>query len=183
MAGYTQANPERVNRLVLYATLWKPKEAPPAASQKLGAYRTVTRQAAFDRWVRGVPEDKRQGLIPSGWFDAWADATFATDPQGAPEPAGAARAERGGGRRRAPLLGRRAALGPGQDHGAGPDGPGRVGPGHPALHVPAVFPQLTNAPWKRYTIIGEGTHTIIMEKNRQQLFDVVQAFLEEEPGR
>ena len=53
MAGYTQANPERVNRLVLYATLWKPKEAPPSASQKLGAYCTVTRQAAFERWVRG----------------------------------------------------------------------------------------------------------------------------------
>src|ERR671928_355432 len=29
MAGYTQANQERVNRLVLYATVWKPKEAPP----------------------------------------------------------------------------------------------------------------------------------------------------------
>ena len=30
-----------------------------------------------------MPEDKKAGLIPAGWFDAWADATFATDPEGA----------------------------------------------------------------------------------------------------
>ena len=30
-----------------------------------------------------MPEDKKARLIPAGWFDAWADATFATDPVGA----------------------------------------------------------------------------------------------------
>ena len=32
----------------------------------------------------------------------------------------------------------------------------------------ALFPTLTNAPYKRYVEIGEGTHTVIMEKNRMQ---------------
>jgi hypothetical protein len=34
----------------------------------------------------------------------------------------------------------------------------------------AYFEKLTNAPYKRYVEIGEGTHTVIMEKNRMQLF-------------
>ena len=43
----------------------------------------------------------------------------------------------------------------------------------------ALFPLLTNAPAKRLVMFGEGTHTIIMEKNRMQLFNEVQLFLEE----
>ena len=43
----------------------------------------------------------------------------------------------------------------------------------------AFFAKLTNAPYKRYVEIGEGTHTIIMEKNRMQLFQAVQQFLDE----
>ena len=50
---------------------------------KLGAYRTVTRDAAKARWLAGVRNPNAPQLIPAGWFDAWADATFATDPVGA----------------------------------------------------------------------------------------------------
>ena len=49
----------------------------------LGAYRTVTREQAKARWLNGVPEDKQAALIPPGWFEQWADATWATDPEGA----------------------------------------------------------------------------------------------------
>jgi hypothetical protein len=35
------------------------------------------------------------------------------------------------------------------------------------------------APLKRLVMIGEGTHSIVMEKNRLQLFREVQSFLEE----
>ena len=34
-------------------------------------------------------------------------------------------------------------------------------------------------PYKRYVEIGEGTHTVIMEKNRMELFQAVQQFLDE----
>jgi hypothetical protein len=49
----------------------------------LGAYRTVTREAAKIRWFTGVPEDKKATLMPNGWFDAAMDASFATDAAGA----------------------------------------------------------------------------------------------------
>jgi len=47
----------------------------------------------------------------------------------------------------------------------------------------ALFPLLTSAPWKQYDLIGEGTHTVLMEKNRLQLFNAVQNFLEEPAPR
>src|SRR5439155_5893321 len=49
---------------------------------KLGAYRMVTRDAAKKRWMEGVAPDKQRDLVPAGWFDAWADATRATDSEG-----------------------------------------------------------------------------------------------------
>jgi len=36
-----------------------------------------------------------------------------------------------------------------------------------------------NSPDKRYVELAEGTHTIIMERNRLKLFEAVQAFLDE----
>jgi pimeloyl-ACP methyl ester carboxylesterase len=36
-------------------------------------------EAAMARWLKGVPEEKKAPLIPVGWFDQWADATWATD--------------------------------------------------------------------------------------------------------
>jgi pimeloyl-ACP methyl ester carboxylesterase len=84
MATYTTQNPGKVERLVLYAPGWIRQTASlvQAGPGPLGAYRTVTREQARQRWMTGVPEDKKATLIPSGWFDAWADATFATDPEG-----------------------------------------------------------------------------------------------------
>jgi len=43
----------------------------------------------------------------------------------------------------------------------------------------AYFAKLTHAPYKRYVEIGEGTHNLMLEKNRMQLFEEVQHFLDE----
>jgi hypothetical protein len=43
----------------------------------------------------------------------------------------------------------------------------------------AVFSKLTGAPWRRLVTIGEDTHTVVMERNRRQLFREVQLFLDE----
>ena len=45
----------------------------------------------------------------------------------------------------------------------------------------ALFPLLTNAAWKRLTMLSEATHSIVMEKNRMLLIRTVQQFLEEPP--
>jgi len=45
-----------------------------------------------------------------------------------------------------------------------------------------LFPLLVNAPGKRFMMLAEGTHTIMMEKNRMELFKAVQGFLDETGG-
>lgn len=82
-ATYTAENGGKVDRLVLYAPLWLRTTASLVQVQgKVGAYRTVSRDATMGRWLSGVPEEKKAALIPAGWFDQWADATFPTDPKG-----------------------------------------------------------------------------------------------------
>jgi pimeloyl-ACP methyl ester carboxylesterase len=181
MGWYTAQNNDKVNRLVLYAPQWiRNAAALTDTGGKLGAYRTVSREATKARWLTGVPENKKNDLIPSGWFEAWADATFATDPVGMNQTP--------------PVL--RAPNGVAQD-GREYWGSGKALYDPSAIRVPtflahaewdadlpsymlyAYFAKLTNAPYKRYVEIGEGTHTIIMEKNRLQLFQAVQQFLDE----
>jgi pimeloyl-ACP methyl ester carboxylesterase len=181
MGAYTVQNSDKVNKLVLYAPQWiRTTASLVQAGAKVGAYRTVSRDAAKGRWLTGVPEDKKATLIPPGWFEAWVDATFATDPVGS---------------KRTPQVLR-------APNGVVQDGLEYWSAGKPlydpaGIRVPtflahaewdadlpsymlyAYFAKLTNAPYKRYVEIGEGTHTVIMEKNRMQLFQAVQQFLDE----
>jgi pimeloyl-ACP methyl ester carboxylesterase len=181
MGWYTAQNNEKVSKLILYAPGWL-RNAPSLtdSGDKLGAYRNVSMASAKARWLTGVPEAKVASLIPAGWFEKWADATLATDPVGS--------------KMNPPVL--RA------PNGVVQDGREYWGAGRPlydpaAIRVPtllvhaewdqdlpsymlyAYFEKLSNAPYKRYVQIGEGTHTVIMEKNRMQLFDAVQQFLDE----
>ena len=48
----------------------------------------------------------------------------------------------------------------------------------PAL-VQTIFPLLVNSPGKRLVQLAEGTHHMMFEKNRLELFKTVQAFLDE----
>jgi pimeloyl-ACP methyl ester carboxylesterase len=83
MGLYTSENNDKVNRLVLFAPQWI-SNTPSliGGGGQLGAYRTVSKDSAKERWLKGVPEDKKADLIPPGWFEQWADATWATDPVG-----------------------------------------------------------------------------------------------------
>jgi pimeloyl-ACP methyl ester carboxylesterase len=181
MATYTTQNAGKVERLVLYAPAWirtTPSLSRPAGP--LGAYRTVTRELAKTRWYTGVSEDKKAALIPAGWFDAWADATFASDPVGAKMTPPAIRAPNGVQQDGDEFF---AAGKPYYD-------PAKVtvptllvhaewDRDTPAYMAQTLFPLLVNAPGKRYVQLPEGTHTIIMERNRLMLFEAVQAFLDE----
>jgi hypothetical protein len=44
----------------------------------------------------------------------------------------------------------------------------------------AYFAELKNAPYKRWVKLGEGTHMVMVEKNRMQFIHEVQMFLEEQ---
>lgn len=181
MGWYTAQNNAKVNKLVLYAPQWlRTAAALTDSGGKLGAYRTVSRDAAKARWLTGVPEHKKADLIPAGWYEAWADATFATDAEGAARTPPVLRAPNG-------------VVQDGRDFWAA--GKPLYDPAEirvptflahaewdadlPSYMLYAYFDKLVNAPYKRYVQIGEGTHTVIMEKNRMQLFEAVQQFLDE----
>ena len=181
MSLYTSQNPDKVERLTLFAPGWL-RTTPsllPSGPGPLGAYRMVTREQARERWLTGVPDDARATLIPPGWFDAWAHATWATDPVGATMTPPVIRAPNGVRQDGAeywqagkPLFDPAKIAVPtllvvGEwDH----DTP-------PAL-ARTLFPLLVNAPGKRLVELAEGTHTIVMERNRLALFETVQEFLE-----
>jgi pimeloyl-ACP methyl ester carboxylesterase len=182
MAAYTAANNDKVNKLALYAPLWL-RDTPGliGGDGPLGAYRTVTKESARKRWLTGVPEDKQAELIPAGWFDAWAAATWGTDPKS--KESGLLRAPNG------VIKDVREYWAAGKPYYDPADI--RVATllikaqwdqDTPAYMSQTLFPLLKNAPVKRYVEIGEGTHTVIMEKNRLQLFHEVQLFLDEPPG-
>ncbi len=181
MGWYTTQHNDRVEKLVLLAPLWLSQSPRAVSTAKLGAYRSVTRAAAKARWLAGVPPDKQAALIPAGWFDAWADATFATDPVGNAQSPPVLRAPNG-------------VMADNQDYW------GRGMPLYdPAdIRVPTLlahaewdadlpssmfytyFAKLVNTPYKRAVQIGEGTHSVLMEKNRMQLFREVQQFLDDQ---
>jgi len=181
-ATYTTQNAGKVERLMLYAPGWVRKTASlvQTGPGPLGAWRTATREQALTRWLTGVPEEKKATLIPPGWFDRWADATWATDPVGAKQNPPVIRAPNG-------------VMADSADYWSSNRpyyDPAKITV--PTLLVQAewdhdlppymaqtLFPLLVNSPAKRYVMLAEGTHTIIMEKNRLELFRAVQAFLDE----
>jgi pimeloyl-ACP methyl ester carboxylesterase len=187
MATYASRNASKVERLVLYSPLWigrtggllQKQSGSRNSPRSLGAYRTVTREQARERWYAGVPEDKKATLIPAGAFAAWADAAWASDPEGA--------------RMDPPVI--RAPNGVVQDGaeywsaGKGYYDPAKITA--PALLVTAAWdhdlppamarallPLLVNSPGKRLVELAEGTHSVMMERNRFELFAAVQNFLD-----
>ncbi len=126
-----------------------------------------------------MPEQKRDALIPAGWFDAWADATFATDAVGAAMDPPVLRAPNG------VVADGRAYWSAGQPlyDPSGVVSPTMIVVGEwdrdtpPALGL-TLFSLLRNAREKRFVLLGEGTHTVLMERNRMALFQEVQGFLE-----
>ncbi|MBP0443539.1 alpha/beta fold hydrolase [Roseomonas sp. SSH11] len=184
VSRFAADNPALVDRLVLYAPLWlrdpNKRGAVPVPEGPLPAYRTVTRAQARERWMNGVPDNKRANLIPPGWYEYWADATFATDPEGSRQVPSVLRAPNG-------VL---QDLREHWDAGRPFYDPAKITV--PALLVlgewdrdtppsmaTTLFPLLTNSPGKRLVMLAEGTHSIMLERNRGALFQAVQVFLEE----
>jgi len=181
MAAYTAQNPNKVERLVLYAPQWL-RTTPTliGGSGPIAAYRIVRKDQARERWLNGVPEDKKADLIPAGWFEQWVDATWATDAEGMKSNPPTLRAPNG-------TLADTAEF---WSSGKPYYDPAKItvptlvigaewDRDNPAYMRAALFPLLVNSPGKRYVELAEGTHTIIMEKNRMKLFEAVQAFLDE----
>ena len=189
---YTSEHNDKINRLVLYAPLWLFRKdtavlapapaAPGAAPPQLGAYRLVSKASAKDRWLKGVAEDKKAGLIPPGVFEQWADATWATDPEA--------------NKQNPPMLRAPNGVFEGRQHIISPRASRFTIPAKitvptllihaewdadlPSYQAQEYFTELTNAPYRRFVELSEGTHTVMLEKNRMQFFREILNFLNEE---
>ena len=172
MGSYAAAHPEKVERLALFAPGWL-RDTPSATDQggPLGAWREVTRAAARERWIAGVPAGEVDRLIPAGWFEAWADANFGAGdtlraPNGVVKDARqywtAGRPIYDPSRVTAPVL---IAVGE-WDNDTPPD------------MARALFPLFVNAPEKRLVLLGGATHSALLERGRMALIEQVQLFLE-----
>ena len=184
MGAYTAEHNDRVDRLVLYGPDWPPTPtASQAVSPPLGAYVAATTATIRQRIQAGAPEDKRDELMPPAWFEAWSAAILASDPLGS--------------RQDPPVL--RSPAGVWQDDrdyweaGKPYYDPARITV--PTLIVVAEWDRVTPDEWaqalfhklpsrseKRLVEIGEGTHLVMLEKNRMQLFREVQLFLDKSRG-
>jgi pimeloyl-ACP methyl ester carboxylesterase len=172
--GYAAAHPERVERLVLYAALWLSNGIPAPT----GAYVSAPMETARARLQAGAPDDEKETLLPSAWFEAWKAAALASDPVGAKQDPPVLRSPAGV---RQDLHEFWSAGKPTYDPGA-ISSPTLLVTGDwdqvtPPDQAQAVFDELGSAT-KRFVQIGAATHLLMIEKNREQLFQEVQLFLE-----
>jgi len=180
MGRYAAAHGDKVDRLVLYAPLWQ-RRAEPLSTRGVDVktpYRLVNVAAVKSRWLAGVAQEKQEQVIPRGWFEAWVTATLATDAWGSRQTPPVIRAPNG-------------VFAEPQTAGdwVPPYDPAAIkaptllikaewDADTPAYMAQTLFPLLANAPRKQYVEIGEGTHSIMLERNRMHLFRTVQSFLD-----
>ena len=181
MGKYTTENNEKVNKLVLYAPQWLRQGGAPLTDKggPLGAYRVASIADAKNRWLTGVPESAKATLIPPGWFEKWSEATFDTDPWGRTQtpkklraPNGTVQDAREFWTAGIPVYEPKNIRVPVMLVHAEWDAD------LPSYMLYEYFTKLENAPYKIMLQISEGTHTIIMEKNRMLMFTGVQEFLD-----
>jgi pimeloyl-ACP methyl ester carboxylesterase len=178
MAGYTTNNNDKVNKLVLYAPLWMLKEPPPFSGS--GAYRTASYQQVRGRGVRGIPSQLVEEISPTGWFDKWWQAALASDPVGAKQNPPVIRAPNGVLKDVVEYWGvGKATYEPEKIRVPTLLILGEWDQDTPLFMAQEVFKKLVNTPYKRQVTLGQGTHTIALEKSRMQLINQIQSFLDE----
>ena len=189
---------DKVARLVLSGALWVeaqavkatntaetdknatpvPKSNTPSKTATQGAYRTVTAEAAAKRWAIGLSQVEIDALVPVSRVKQWTEDVVQCDPKA--------------NLHNPPQL--RAPTGVMQDYAhcadTGEDWydpslikcPTQIVVGENDRETTVeqgqiVFTRLTNAREKRFTVIGKGTHSLLLENNRHVLFEVVKGFL------
>ena len=173
---------DKLHRLALYAPGWLRTQGVSLTDQggSLGAYRIVTAEMVKKRRGTGLPPGKQEELMPARWQEAYMEAAFEADPWSKTQNPRAFRAPNG------------VVLDSREYANAGIP---RYNPADirvpvllilaewdadtPLYMAQTLFPLLVNAPSKRLVVIGEGTHIVLTEKNRMQLFREVGLFLEE----
>ena len=192
--GFASVHGDLVRHLVMVAPLWTIRNTPGMAVSRwmmsalpwpskrnadyLGAYRSVPKAEARQRWVRGLDPQVAEQLMPQAEFDGWWQALLAIqgdrahEGQGAEAPNGVM----------ADLIDIWAA-------GRSTYEPetiavptqllvGEWDVDTPAYMAQELFSRLTGAPYKRLEILARGTHSMALELNRVDLYRRTREFLE-----
>ena len=185
MAITATRNADKVKRLMLYAPSWIRTQLPlfNTGDGPILAYRRVGKAAARERWLNGVPDAKKSALIPPGWFEQWADATWATDPDSGKHNPPLLRAPNGTlADTREFWMSGKALYDPADITMPTLIVVGEWDRDTPPALAQTLFPLMVNSPGKRLVVLAEGTHHMMMERNRLELFKTVQAFLDDGLG-
>jgi pimeloyl-ACP methyl ester carboxylesterase len=178
--AYTAKNNRKIKRLALIAPLWL-RETPGRIDQggDLPAHREVDLWKYGESWLAAAPKDQRDALIPPGWFGVWAENTLAIGPRGTVPNS---------------ILAPSGAIQDIREYWAA----GRPFYDPAEIRVPVLlihaewdvdvtfdtardfFSRLTAAPYRRWIEIGQGTHMVILEKNRWQAVNSIIEFLRED---
>ena len=182
MAAYAAEHADKVARLVLYGPQWL-ESSPATSSPPLGAYVAAPMHLARERMQTGAPDSRKHDLMPAGWFEAWSTAALATDQVGSRQnppvlrsPAGVFQDRQEFWRQGKPYYDPQRITAPTLIAVAEWD---RATPIEGAQEL---FRQLPSGPGKRLVEVGEGTHLLMLEKNRMQLFEEIQHFLDKGGG-
>ena len=174
MAAYAAEHADKVARLVLYGPQWL-ESSPATSSPPLGAYVAAPMHLARERMQTGAPDGRKHDLMPAGWFEAWSTAALATDQVGSRQnppvlrsPAGVFQDRQEFWRQGKPYYDPQRITAPTLIAVAEWD---RATPIEGAQEL---FRQLPSGPGKRLVEVGEGTHLLMLEKNRIQLFEEIQ---------
>ena len=175
--SYAGQYPQSVIKLVLYGALWIEGLAPTGDSLgRIGAYRTVDPASMMTRWSFGLDSSDINRVVSDQERLRWCEQTASCDPQYASTgflraPTGVikdfAQCRESGLDWYDPSL----VLAPVQIVVGAWDAETTPAQGQ------RLFERLTHAPTKQMTIIGEGTHSLLLERNRHQLHSVVHQFL------
>jgi len=187
--AYTAKNNDKVNKLILYAPVYstkhpmgkalEDKENPGNPNSKLGAYRLVSIESATKRWDGQIkPKDKTEWREKKV-LETMNKAVLESDPTSQTRTPPSLRAPNGvlvdvyyifterpvydASLISVPSLIIR-----------GADDPTAID-----ADAQGLFKKLVKAPYKRYVMIGDGTHFVAFEKNYDQVFRESKLFLDE----
>jgi pimeloyl-ACP methyl ester carboxylesterase len=180
MGRYAGQHKDKVHRLVLYAPDWIRETTTTSPQSSLGAYRAWSMVDSRKGLQSGAPPERKDDLLPPERFAAWCAAEAATDPDGAMQNPPVVHTPNGVFADIQDFWMSGKALWEPSEVIA----PTFVIVGEwdgvtPVTRAQAVFGELVGTHQKRFVQIGEGTHILFLEKNREHLFREVQSFLDE----
>jgi len=180
-ALYTTQHNDKVNRLVLYAPIWlRDQKSTNKKDKPVDAYRYVQPEKVVQFLLKGAPEGKE--LMPAAWQEQWIQATYTTDPDGFKANPKYVRAPNGVKQdQREYWMSGKPIYDPANIRRPTLIILGAWDAVTPVKFAKAIFDKLENAYPKSLVVLNEGTHGLLMQNNRMEMFASVQKFLERSP--